>query len=159
MNLTLEKATETDAESIYYIQLQAFEPLLHKYKDFDTNPANESIDRLMSRIHHPYGGFYKILVENILVGAICVFHKEGTSQYWISPMFIKPEEQGKGIAQKALTLIENLFPHATSWELATILEEKGNVYLYEKMGYERTGVLKKLNDIGTLVYYKKKKND
>ena len=39
-------------------------------------------------------------------------------------MFIHPSYQGKGIAQKVLTLIEEMFPQATSWELATILEEE-----------------------------------
>jgi GNAT superfamily N-acetyltransferase len=70
-------------------------------------------------------------------------------------MFILPEYQGKGIAQKTLTLVESMFPQAISWELATISEEKRNCYLYEKMGYEKTGVTKKLNENATLTYYKK----
>ncbi len=44
---------------------------------------------------------------------------------------------------------------STSWELATILEEERNFYLYEKMGYIRTGVNKKLNENTTLIFYKK----
>lgn len=70
-------------------------------------------------------------------------------------MFILPIYQGKGVAQKALVLIEKMFPQATSWELATILEEERNCYLYEKVGYIQTGLRKKLNDNTTLVYYKK----
>jgi GNAT superfamily N-acetyltransferase len=76
-------------------------------------------------------------------------------QFWISPMFILPSYQGKGIAQKAIILIEEMFPEATSWELATILEEAQNCYLYEKMGYSQTGVSKKLNHNTTLIFYKK----
>lgn len=49
-----------------------------------------------------------------------------------------------------------MFPEARSFELATILEEERNCFLYEKMGYKRTEVIKKLNDKTTLVYYKKK---
>lgn len=64
-----------------------------------------------------------------------------------------PTYQGKGIAQKVMLLIEEMFSQATSWELATILEEERNCYLYEKMGYTKTGVRKKLNDHTTLVYY------
>ena len=77
------------------------------------------------------------------------------SKFWISPMFIHPGYQGKGIAQKVITLIEEMFPEATSWELATILEEE-KIVLYEKMEYKRTEVIKKLNDKTTLIYYKKK---
>jgi hypothetical protein len=47
-----------------------------------------------------------------------------------------------------------MFPEAVSWELATILEEKRNCYLYEKMGFTQTGISKKINDHTTLVYYK-----
>lgn len=70
-------------------------------------------------------------------------------------MFILPAYQGKGIAQKAITLLEEMFPQAASWELATILEEERNCYLYEKMGFNKTEVSRKLNDHTTLIYYKK----
>lgn len=52
-------------------------------------------------------------------------------------MFIHPIYQGKGIAQKVLILIEEMFPEARSFELATILEEERNCFLYEKMGYKK----------------------
>ncbi|MBS4178348.1 GNAT family N-acetyltransferase [Lederbergia citrea] len=155
MEIKLEKATDADAKSIFDIQIKAFMPLLEKYKDYETNPANETIDRVIMRINNPDGGFFKILVDEILVGAICVYWKAGTTQYWISPMFILPAYQGRGIAQKAMRLVEKMFPQATSWELATILEEERNCYLYEKMGYIKTDLSKKLNERTTLVFYKK----
>lgn len=49
-------------------------------------------------------------------------------------MFIHPIYQGIGIAQKVLILIEEMFPEAQSFELATILEEERNCFLYEKWG-------------------------
>ena len=152
MKITLERAIEVDAESIFNIQVQAFMPLLEKYKDYETNPANETVDKVITRINNPYGTVYKILVGDILAGAISVYWKKQT-QFWISPLFILPTYQGKGIAQKVMLLIEEMFSQATSWELATILEEERNCYLYEKMGYTKTGVRKKLNDHTTLVYY------
>lgn len=154
MKIRLEKATDNDASSIFDIQVKAFTPLLDKYKDCETNPANETIERVISRINNSEGSFYKILAENTLVGAISVFWKDDV-QFGISPMFILPTYQGKGIAQKAITLIEEVFPQATTWELATILEEERNCYVYEKMGYNKTGISKKLNDNATLVFYKK----
>jgi GNAT superfamily N-acetyltransferase len=154
MEISIEKATNLDAEAIFDIQVKAFKPLLEIYKDYETNPANENFERVYTRINNPNGGFYKILANNIIVGAICVFWKEDV-QFWISPMFILPEYQGKGFAQKAITLIEGWFPQAVSWELATILEEERNCYLYEKMGYTKTGVNKRLNENTTLIFYKK----
>ncbi len=156
MGLSIEKAIESDAESIYDIQVKAFLPLLEKYQDFETNPANESVERVVKRITNPQGGFYKILLDKVLVGAICVFWKEDVTQLWISPMFILPEYQGQGIAQKSIALVKKLFPQATTWELATILEEERNCYLYEKMGFIQTDVQRKLNDKATLVFYKQR---
>ena len=154
MPIKLERAIESDAQSIFNMQVNAFTPLLERYQDFKTSPAAETIERTITRINNPNGGFYKIMLDNQLVGAICVFWKE-KSQFWISPMFILPEYQEQGIAQKSLVKLEEIFPHATTWELATILEEKGNCYLYEKMGFTKTGVTKKLNSSATLVFYMK----
>ncbi|MEK4403777.1 GNAT family N-acetyltransferase [Sporosarcina sp. FSL K6-6792] len=154
MEVTLEKANEFDAQSLFDIQVNAFLPLLEVYKDYNTNPANETIERMITRINNTSGGVYKIKSDTILVGAISVSWKEKT-EFWISPMFIQPTYQGLGIAQKAITQIEELFPQAVSWELATIAEEKRNCYLYEKMGFIKTGETKKINDSTTLIYYKK----
>jgi GNAT superfamily N-acetyltransferase len=157
MELQLEKATEKDAQSIFDMQVKAFQPLLDKYKDHDSNPANETIGRVLTRINNPHGGFYKIIADNNLVGAISITRKED-ALFWISPMFILPSYQGKGLAQKAISLLEEMFPQAVTWELATLLEEERNCYLYEKMGYQKTGVTKRLNDHATLVYFKKNGN-
>lgn len=154
MNVSLERATEEDAQEIFDIQVKAFLPLIEKYKDYDTNPANETIERVIKRINNPSGGFYKVLVNNKLVGAIYVYWKEEV-QFWISPMFILPIEQGKGIAQRVINMLEEMFPQAVTWELATILEEERNCYLYEKMGYIRTGISVELNKDATLIFYKK----
>ncbi|WP_062105565.1 GNAT family N-acetyltransferase [Bacillus niameyensis] len=154
MEIRIEKATDNDAQLILDMQVKCFKPLLDKYKDYKTNPANEAIEKVIARINNPNGCFNKILVDSKLAGAICVYWKE-EAQFWISPMFILPAYQGKGVAQKTINLIEETFPQAATWNLATILEEKRNCYLYEKMGYKRTGASKKLNDNTTLVYYKK----
>ena len=154
IEINLETAIESDAQSIYDIQVRAFTPLLERYQDFKTSPATETVDRTITRINNPCGRFYKIMLKDKLVGAICVFWKD-KFQFWISPIFILPEYQGQGIAQKSIVMVEELFPHATTWELATILEETGNCYLYEKMGFVKTGVIKKLNGSSTVVFYKK----
>lgn len=42
------------------------------------------------------------------------------------------------------------------WKLETILQEKGNCHLYEKMGFQRTGGEKVINSKMTLINYEKK---
>lgn len=64
------------------------------------------------------------------------------------------EYRGNGYAQKAIQLAEEI--HGSSnWELDTILQEKGNCHLYEKMEYRQTGVTKVINDRMILVFYRK----
>lgn len=58
MEIILEKATYKDASFIFDMQQKAFRPLLEKYKDFDTNPANETVDKVITRINNPNGEFF-----------------------------------------------------------------------------------------------------
>lgn len=154
MDIFLERAAAEDAAVLHLMQKEAFQPLLDKYQDFETSPANETLERLLLRIEHPSECFLKILEGNKLAGGVRVHWKEN-NEYWIGPLFIAPVFQGRGIAQKAMKQLEKGFPDAMSWELATILEERGNCYLYEKLGYERTGKAEKLNEKTTLGYFKK----
>ena len=155
MDLQLVKANERDAIDLFAIQQIAFRPLLEKYKDYDTNPANETLDKVIKRLRNSSGMFYKIVYINQLVGGINVLWREGTHEYRISPMFISPEFQGIGIAQETLRMVESFYPLATSWELATIKEEERNCHLYEKCGYVQTEGPRKINENTTLIFYKK----
>ncbi|HWK23014.1 MAG TPA: GNAT family N-acetyltransferase [Ureibacillus sp.] len=151
MDVKLVKATAGDVLLLHDIQTKSFQPLMDKYLDYQTNPANEPINRLFEKIQ--YSSFFKIVFEGKIVGGIRVVKK--SNSYWISPIFILPEYQGKGIAQQAIHLVEALFKDLQTWELQTILEEKGNCYLYEKIGYKRTDFEQKVNDKMTLIGYKK----
>jgi GNAT superfamily N-acetyltransferase len=64
------------------------------------------------------------------------------------------EFRGKGLAQKTFEEIEKIHG-SDNWSLDTILQETGNCYLYEKLGYKKTGVTEKINDRMDIVYYEK----
>lgn len=72
MKITLKKATENDAAALFQMQIESFNPLLNKYKDYETNPANESIEKTILRINNPSNNFYKIIFDSNLAGAICI---------------------------------------------------------------------------------------
>ena len=65
-----------------------------------------------------------------------------------------PEYRNKGYAQIAIREAEKIHG-AEYWSLDTILQEKGNLHLYEKMGYHQTGRIEKINDRMDIVYYEK----
>ncbi|RTE09649.1 GNAT family N-acetyltransferase [Paenibacillus whitsoniae] len=136
------------------MKVKAFMPLLEKYQDYETSPANETVERIITQINQPFTDYFIIRNFEVAVGGIRVVKKD-TKIYRVSPIFIMPEHQGKGIAQKAFALIEEIYDDAKSWELDTIMQEEGNCYLYEKIGYKKTGETKAINDKITIVSYKK----
>lgn len=155
METELIKATVEDAERIWKMQIEAFLPLLEKYQDHDTNPASEPLSRVKERLEQSFTHYYFIKADNEIVGALRVVHDgEPNSRKKISPLFVLPAYQNRGIAQMAIKKAEE-FHGADNWELDTILQEKGNCYLYEKLGYRQTGETKKINDKMTLVFYRK----
>ena len=154
MEVALEMAAAAEAPILLAMQKQAFMPLLEKYRDYDTSPALETIERMASKITDRRNAFYKILADGKLAGAICIKQKAET-RFQISPLFVLPEYQGLGIAQETIRKAEKLFPKAQVWELSTLLEERGNCHLYEKAGYIKTGETQKLTEQATLIHYQK----
>ena len=154
MRISLKKASIRDAEAIHGLQIASFLPLLRKYRDYDTNPANEDVERVIDRLKQPHTTYYFIILDGVQIGAIRIIYNDETRRARISPMFIVPEHQGKGYGQDTIGLVEDVVD-AERWELDTILQEEGNCYFYEKMGYRRTGVTRELNDRMTIVSYEK----
>ena len=155
MKIELMKITLKDAKEIWEMQVKAFKELLDKYQDFETNPANEFISNIEMRLKQNFTFFYFICIDNKKVGAIRIIdHKEENKNKRISPIFILPKYRNKGIAQSVIKICEEIHGN-TNWELSTILQEKGNCYLYEKLGYHPTGKIQVINDRLTLIFYEK----
>ncbi len=155
MRIELVKATESNAEEIWSMQKDAFAGLLNKYQDFDTNPGNEPLEKVMMRLNQPFTYFYFIVLNGKKIGAIRVVDKKADNELkHISPIFIMPEYRNKGYAQEAIMQAEEIHG-GYGWELDTILQETANCRLYEKMGYNRTDRVKFVNSKLTLVFYKK----
>ncbi len=157
MEVKLVRADINDAEEIHAMQVVAFQELLEKYQDYDTSPASEGVDKVEWRLRQDVTYFYFICAENKKVGAVRVIDsKEHGKNKRISPIFIMPEFRGRGIAQEAMRLCEDMHG-SENWELDTILQEPGNCHLYEKMGYRQTGRTEVINERMTLVFYEKAK--
>jgi len=157
MNISLVKAVTKDADTIHKMQLLSFMPLLEKYQDYETSPANEAIDKTIARIEHSLTDYYIIMDSITPVGGIRII-KMDSSRCRVGPVFILPEYQGKGITQKVFERIAQIYADADVWELDTILQEQGNCYLYEKLGYRQTGKTEIINSKLTLVSYEKHVN-
>ena len=153
MELILKRATCEDAELIWKMQIEAFSDLYEKYQDTDTSPATEPLEKILSRLRQCFTYYYIIEVDRNIVGALRVVDKkEKGGAKRISPIFILKKYRNMGIAQAAIIEAERIHGN-DNWELDTILSEKGNCYLYEKMGFKSTGKTEKVNDKTTLVFY------
>ncbi len=152
MKINLIKATEKDAELIHQMQVESFRELYLKYRDEETSPVNEPIEKIIQKLRRPDSYFYLIKFENDFVGGVRVVVKNNLKR--ISPLFVLPQYRNKGIAQNAISELEKIHGKE-NWELETILNEKINEHLYKKMGYhlyEKTAII---NDKLTLVSYRK----
>lgn len=148
------RASLADAKKIWNMQKEAFAELFEKYQDFETSPAAEPLEKTIFRLKQPETYFYMIQLDGQAVGAVRVVDSGDENRKRISPIFILPEFRNMGIAQKAIKAIEEIHG-SKNWELDTIMQEKENCHLYEKMGYRTTGETKMINDKLTLVFYQK----
>ena len=155
MAVRLRRVGTENAEFIWQMQVEAFSGLYEKYQDTETSPATETVGKVLQRLEQPSTYYYLIESGNSVVGAIRVVdHGDSSMPKRLSPIFVLEQYRGQGIAQAAIDEAERIHG-STGWQLDTILEEAGNCYLYEKLGYRKTGKTEKINDKMTLVFYRK----
>lgn len=151
----LRKAIETDIGLIREMQHAAFAEMLERYRDYDMSPACESEETIRMKFMQEKTTYYLICTDDDRpAGAVRVVDAKDGSRKRVSPIFILKEFRGQGLAQHAFAEIEKLYG-SDHWALDTILQEPGNCYLYEKLGYVRTGQTKKINDRMDIIYYEK----
>lgn len=154
MEVKLIKASRNDMKTIWLMQKKAFGGLLEKYHDYGISPASESYERIIEKYEMQGSFYYFISDSGVNVGVIRIIDEQDGSRKRISPIWIMPEHRNKGYAQAAIKEAERIHG-ADNWSLDTILQEKGNLHLYEKLGYHRTGKIEKINDRMDIVYYEK----
>ena len=153
-NIKLKPVAREDIETVWKMQVEAFSGLLEKYQDFETSPATEDIDKVIARYEQPWTTYYFIMSDDEKAGVIRVVDKKDGSRKRISPVWIMQEYRNKGYAQQAIQEAERIYG-SDNWCLDTILQEKGNLHLYEKLGYHRSGRIDRINDRMDIVYYEK----
>ena len=152
--IELKMAEPQDCGQIHAMQMEAFTELLEKYRDTETNPGAESVEKVAMRMAQDTTDYYLILTAGTPIGAARV-QRLPEDVCRVSPIFILPAFQGKGYAQEAMQALETLYPQAKTWRLDTIREETKLCHLYEKLGYRQTGREEILQPGMTIVYYEK----
>ena len=147
------RAKQEDAEKLLEIQKGAFKEALELYKDYDTNPMFEKLEKISYKIENHY--YYKIIADGRIIGGVHAY-KKAEFHYYINRIFIHPDFENLGIGKKSIEFIENLeeCSDAEIWTLETPHKSFKNHYFYEKLGYVRTGE-EELNENLKLIYFKK----
>lgn len=154
MLVSLRQATLEDAEVIWKMQVEAFTDLLEKYQDYDISPATESFEKIKAKFEQPWTTYYFIMNGDMKIGAVRIIKKDDGSRKRISPIWIMPEFRNRGYAQQALEELEKIYG-ADGWCLDTILQEEGNIHLYEKIGYHQTGKIEHINERMDIIFFEK----
>lgn len=138
--------TEQDAAILAELQKQAFAPLYEKYHDRG-NPCLRGIEDISRRLNKPQFHYFTILLDGEIVGG--VFYKcQGTTPfadqlgngaYYLQRVYIRPDLQGRKIAQTAILLCENELPDAKSFSVDFPEDLLKNRKCYEAVGYRDTG--------------------
>ena len=155
--ISLTKASHDDAALIHKLQCQSFMPLYERYRDDDTSPAKEPIERIIAKLESDNTDFYIIFVDDEPIGAVRVVREgltDGVEICRISPIFILPEYQDKGIGSAVMEMLFERYD-VQRWRLSTILQEHRDCHFYEKHGFVRNGENVNIKDGMTLVFYEK----
>jgi len=148
---------ESDIDAVFEIQMRAYRPLYEKYHDDEISPYMESKEKILGKYLKSGTKGYLFMENGIPVGAVRILLDPVNRCAKVSALAVIPEYQGRGIAQRALLQIERLHGDIDIWRLDTILQEKGNCHLYEKLGYVKTGKIKEIKAGMSLVFYEKHK--
>lgn len=157
-NIQLILAKAGDENLIHTMKYNSFLPLYARYQDEETNPVKEPISKVVSQLKSDTTDYYIINFNSQPVGAVRVVNdgiENGKQIYRISPLFIIPEYQNKGIGYNVINMIFDKYENADKWRLSTIKQEQGNCHLYEKCGFKLVGDEQMINGRMTIVYYEK----
>lgn len=112
------------------MQRIAFYDILTRYRDYDTNPACETVEVIQNKFRQPFTKYYFIMKDEEIIGAVRIVEIDKSTRR-ISPLFILPQFQNYGYAQLAMKCIEEAYKNISCFTLDTIKQEK-NCAIYMK---------------------------
>lgn len=144
--IKIRTTTEQEAFLLSEIQKEAFQPLYERYHD-KGNPCLRGVEDVAKRLNSPYFRYFTIFEDEKIVGGILYkckgkgpfFEELKDGEYYLQRIYIKPEYQGKRIAQTALLLCEKEFADAKYFSVDFPEDLEKNRRCYEKAGFRDTG--------------------
>lgn len=130
-NVLIEQATLLDAEQILTLQKLAYQSEAVLYNDHTLPPLTQTIEDMYNEFGKQV--FLKAFEAETVVGSVRAFALNSTC--FIGRLIVHPDFQKQGIGRTLMTEIERCFKKTERFELFTGYKSKGNILLYEKLGY------------------------
>ena len=154
MKIELVRASVEDAVEIHRIQVLAFVELYERYRDHDSNPANETVECIVERFAVNPQEHYLFRLNGENIGSVRVaLLLDGVCH--LNSICIVPQYRGQGLGKLAMAELEAQYPEAARWSLSTIKQEESLCRFYEALGYTCLGDYKELQEGMMLVKYEK----
>jgi len=131
----IDRASTSYFAEILDIQKKAFLSEAEFYQNFNIQPLTQTLDEMVEECNEKV--VLKAVIDEKIVGSIRAnAHENGCL---VNKLVVLPEYQRQGIGEKLLHEIENYFPEAEKFTLATGAKSQSNIRLYEKVGYKIIG--------------------
>jgi len=160
--ITIRPTTSDDAPILAKLQKQAFLPLYERYHD-KGNPCLRGVEDIAGRLDSPYFRYFTIEYDGDIVGGVLYkckgrgpfFDELKPGEYYLQRVYVKPEMQGRKIAQTAILLCEKELPGAVYITVDFPSDLEKNRRCYEAAGFCDTGKRLEAEPGLTLACYEK----
>lgn len=146
MNISIRATQENESMKLSTIQKAAFLSLYEKYHDSDSPYLRDKTD-ISNRLKSDCFRYFTIFLDEEIVGGVLYKCKGSTpfidnleeGHYYLQRVYIRPEHQGKKIAQTAILLCEKELSDAKCFFVDFPNDLEKNRRCYEGVGFQDTG--------------------
>jgi len=146
MNISIRATQENESMKLSTIQKAAFLSLYEKYHDTGSPYLRDKTD-ISNRLKSDCFRYFTIFLDEEIVGGVLYKCKGSTpfidnleeGHYYLQRVYIRPEHQGKKIAQTAILLCEKELSDAKCFFVDFPNDLEKNRRCYEGVGFQDTG--------------------
>ncbi|RJR38429.1 MAG: GNAT family N-acetyltransferase [Deltaproteobacteria bacterium] len=133
MGLVISRTKPEDAREILELQKLAYQSEAAIYQDYTIPPLTQTLPEIEAEMQNQV--FLKAMADGHIVGSVRAYQQQETC--YIGRLIVHPAYQNRGLGRELMGEIEKSFPQARRFELFTGHRSERNLYLYEKLGYQR----------------------
>lgn len=153
--ITIQLANPQEAGVLAEIQKETFneDARQFQHKEEDGPPGYDSTTWQVEMMQS--GDYYKIIADDEIIGGMIVFPAAGGEECHLGRIYIDLQHQNKGYGQEAIRFLFAAYPSARKWTLDTPAWAVRNHYLYQKLGFIRTGEVQDTASGESLIEYER----